>query len=240
MRQLAYALPSFPGFDSPKTYAAWPVWSGSTTAEIKWPKVVKDAVVKWYHEARNWNALKHAAGRYGGTLGSSCLRVLQCLVFDCQNWRTGQLDPSYEHIAAKTGLGRSTVAEALRRLKQLGIVFWKQRSEHHWHGGKFRLRQITNAYALLPPSQWHGFNARPDAPPPAAGTWGDHPPLPDTIEQAIDDRKHGASIEAAVKVLELDEHEPVALAGELLAHEARGGEIRRRVIWNLPESRFPD
>jgi hypothetical protein len=101
MRQLAYALPSFPGFDSPKTYAAWPVWSGSTTAEVKWPKVVKDTVISWFHQARNWNALKHAAGRYGGTLGSSCLLVLQCLVFDCQNWRTGQLDPSYERIGQK-------------------------------------------------------------------------------------------------------------------------------------------
>jgi hypothetical protein len=29
------ALPSFRGFDSPKSYATWPVWSGSTTAEIK-------------------------------------------------------------------------------------------------------------------------------------------------------------------------------------------------------------
>ena len=57
MRQLAYALPSFPGFDSPKTYAAWPVWSGSTTDEIKWPKIVKTAVIDWYHKARNWNAL---------------------------------------------------------------------------------------------------------------------------------------------------------------------------------------
>jgi Bacterial regulatory proteins, gntR family len=227
MRQLAYALPSFPGFDSPKTFAAWPVWSGSTTAEVKWPKVVKDAVIKWYHQARDWNALKHAAGRYGGTLGSSCLLVLQCLVFDCQNWRTGQLDPSYEHIAAKTGLGRSTVAEALRRLKQLGIVFWQQRSDHHWRDGKFQLRQISNAYALLPPSQWRGFTAPSDAPPPAAGTWGDHPPLPDTLEQAIDDHKHGASIEAAVKVMELDEHDPVALAAasywrSMLAAEKSG------------------
>jgi hypothetical protein len=47
MRSLAYALPPLPGFDSPKTYAAWPVWSGGTTDQIKWPKVVKKAVVEW-------------------------------------------------------------------------------------------------------------------------------------------------------------------------------------------------
>jgi hypothetical protein len=212
MRQLAYALPSFPGFDSPKTFAAWPVWSGSTTAEVKWPKVVKDAVIKWYHQARDWNALKHAAGRYGGTLGSSCLLVLQCLVFDCQNWRTGQLDPSYEHIAAKTGLGRSTVAEALRRLKQLGIVFWQQRSDHHWRDGKFELRQISNAYALLPPSQWRGFTAPSDAPPPAAGTWGDHPPLPDAISQALTEKNEGSSFGQILARLEDDPTDPHAAA----------------------------
>lgn len=46
MRSLAYDLPSF---DSPKTGAIWPVWSSGTTAEIKWPKVVKEAVIDWYH-----------------------------------------------------------------------------------------------------------------------------------------------------------------------------------------------
>jgi hypothetical protein len=212
MRQLAYPLPSFPGFDSPKTYAAWPVWSGSTTAEIKWPKVVKQAVVAWYHNARHWNALKHAAGRYGGTLGSSCLRVLECLAFDFQNYRTGRLDPSYEGIAAKTGLGRSTVAEALRRLKQLGLLHWVQRSAHELHDGKFRLRQITNAYALLPPSQWRGFDAPPDAPPPAAGTWGDHPPLPDAMTQALTENKEGGSFGQMLARLEDDPTDELAAA----------------------------
>ena len=214
MRQLAYALPQLPGFDSlrPKTYAAWPVWSGSTTAEIKWPKIVKDAVIEWYHKARSWNAAKEIAGRYGGTLGNSCLRVLECLIFDFQNYKTGQLDPSYEGIAAKTGLGRSTVAEALRRLKQLRIIHWVQRSAHHWRNGRFELRQRTNAYMLVPPTQWRTFKDTPPAPPPEPGTWGEHPPLPDVIEQAIDDRKHGASIEAAIKTLELDEHDKVAAA----------------------------
>ena len=37
MRQLAYALPPLPGFNSlrPKTYAAWPVWKDSTTSEVR-------------------------------------------------------------------------------------------------------------------------------------------------------------------------------------------------------------
>jgi hypothetical protein len=64
LQQIAYALPQLPGFDSlrPKTYAAWPVWNGSTTDEIKWPQVVKKAVIKWYHNARDWNALRRLKG----------------------------------------------------------------------------------------------------------------------------------------------------------------------------------
>jgi hypothetical protein len=212
MRSLAYALPSFPGFDSPKTYATWPVWSGSTTDETRWPKVIKKAVIDWYHKARNWNATKEVAGRYGGTLGSACMRVLECLAFDFQNYRSGRLDPSYEGIAAKTGLSRSTVAKALARLRQLGIIHGQKRSAHHWRNGRFELRQITNAYMLLPPSQWRGVELRPEPSPPDPGTWGDHPPLPDVMEQAINDRQHGASLKAALSVLEQDENDPLAAA----------------------------
>jgi hypothetical protein len=212
MRSLAHCLPPLPGFDSPKTYAAWPVWSGSTAADIKWPKIVKEAVIEWYHKARHWNAAKQAAGRYGGTLGSSCMRVLECLIFDFQNWHSGQLDPGYKAIAKKTGLGRSTVAVALARLKQLGIIHWVQRSAHHWRNGRFELKQKTNAYALLPPTQWRGVNLPLEPTPPDPGTWGDHPPLPDAITQALDDRKHGASVESTLAVLEQDDNDPVALA----------------------------
>jgi len=212
MRSLAYALPPLPGFDSPKTYAIWPVWSGGTTDEIEWPKVVKEAVVAWYHKARNWNALKQAAGRYGGTLGSACLRVLECLAFDYQNYRTGQLDPSYEGIAAKTGLSRSTIAKSLRRLKEFGIIHWQQRNAHHWQDGKFQLKQLRNAYMLLSPSYWRGIDARPEAQPPDPGTWGDHPPLPDAITQAITERKDGGTLAQTLARLEDDPTDELAAA----------------------------
>jgi hypothetical protein len=212
MRSLAYCLPSLPGIDSPKTYAAWPVWSGSTTDEIKWPKVIKKAVIEWYHKARKWNAAKDIAGRYGGTLGNSAMRVLECLIVDFQNWRTGQLDPSYEGIAAKTGLGRSTVANALARLKLYGLLHGQQRSAHHWNGnGQFELKQLRNAYMLLPPSYWHGVELRPEAPPPDPGTWGDHPPLPDQITQASDELRHGAR-KTALAMLEADPTNELAAA----------------------------
>jgi hypothetical protein len=225
MRSLAYAFPPLPGFDSPKSYAAWPVWSGSTTEQIKWPKVIKDAVIEWYHKARNWNAAKEIAGRYGGTLGSAALRVLESLAFDFQNYKTGRLDPSYEHIAAKTGLGRSTVAVALARLKQFGLIHWVKRSAHHWNEGRFELKQITNAYALLPPSQWRGVTLPPEPEPPDPGTWGDHPPLPSVIEQAITEKAEGGSFAAQLARLEDD---PNDAAAAVLARIGRHIEAREQ------------
>jgi hypothetical protein len=211
VHQLASLLPQLPGIDSPKTFAAYPVWADSTTTELRWPTVVKEAVVRWYHQARAWNAAKQAARRYGGTIGSSAMRVLECLIFDFQNYRTGRLDPSYEGIAAKTGLGRSTVAVALARLRELRIISWVRRCDRHWRDSRFELKQRTNAYILLPPSQWLGLDPQPaDAPPPDVGTWGDHPPLPDLLEQAIAERSNGGSIESALTILEQDGTNPLA------------------------------
>jgi len=211
VRQLASLLPQLPGIDSPKTYAAWPVWAGSTTAELRWPTVVKEAIIRWYHRARAWNAAKQAVRRYGGTLGSACMRVLESFIFDFQNYRTGRLDPSYEGIAAKTGLSRSTVAVALARLKSLRIIHWVRRCEHHWNNDRFELRQLTNAYVLLPPSQWLGLDPAPaEVPAPETGTWGDHPPLPDLLDQAITERRNGGSVDSALSIIEQDETDLLA------------------------------
>ena len=56
-RQLGYGLPSIPslpGFDSlipetPKTYAAWPVWRDSTTEKVKFTPLPKKQAVKLFH-----------------------------------------------------------------------------------------------------------------------------------------------------------------------------------------------
>ena len=240
MRQLASLLPHLPGIDSSKTYAAYPVWADSTTADLIWPTVVKDAVVRWYHRARAWNAAKQAARRYGGTLGNSCLRVLESLIFDFQNYRTGRLDPSYKGIAAKTGLGRSTVAVALARLRDLRIIHWVRRCERHWKDGRFELRQRTNAYVLLPPSQWLGLDPQPaEAPLPETGTWGDHPPLPDVIGQAINERKRGASVDTALTVLEQDATNPVARATARLFRSILARETAAKPL-NSSEVRISD
>ena len=66
----------------------------------------------------------------------------------------------------------------LARLRDLGILNWVRRCAEHWRDGRFVLEQETNAYAVLPESQWRGY--RPPQEPPAAPwpeAWG-APALP--------------------------------------------------------------
>jgi hypothetical protein len=241
VRPISSLLPGLAGIDSLKSSAAYPVWEGSTTLELRWPAVVKDAVVRWYHQARALNALKQAARCYGGLLGSSCLRVLESLMFDFQNYQTGQLDPSYAGLAAKTGLGRSTVALALAKLKSFRIIDWLRRCEKRWVSGCLQLRQRTNAYVLLPPSQWRGLDPQPTTEPPVPepGTWGDHPPLPDAIEQAMAERRNGGSVESALRILEEDRADPIARSTARLFRAALAREEGRNPK-NRPGVRNPD
>ena len=113
------------------------------------------------------------------------LAVLHALIFDFLNHRTGRLDPSYAAIAAKAGVCVRTVATALKRLRELGILNWVRRCAESWADGRFVLEQETNAYAVLPESQWRGY--RPPPEPPAApwpDTWGAIPPMPSALVQA--------------------------------------------------------
>jgi helix-turn-helix protein len=220
MRQLAYALPALPGFDSlrPKTYAAWPVWRDSPDAEsfrfVPLPK--KEAARRW-HKARRFDRQTHTARKHGGTIGRTALAVFYVLLFDFLDYDTGQLDPSYDTIAAKAGVCRRAVAGALQRLKALGLLHWRRRSrEDKDAGGGFRRVQETNAYAVLSPSHWRGYHEPPPPPPPEPGTWGDHPPLPDPITQAQDELRHGQR-RTALGLLDSDpgDDDQAALARQL-------------------------
>jgi len=204
MRSIAYALPALPGFTGPKTYAAWPVWRDSTTRTVKFePMPKKEAAKRWY-AARRFDRQTHQSGKHGGVIGRAGLAVLYALLFDCLDFATGCLEPSYDEIAAKAGVCRRTVATALQNLRALGLLHWQRRSREGTDElGRFRLIQEKNAYAVLPPSQWKGFYEPPPAPPPEPGTWGDHPPLADPISEAVIELRHGQR-QAALAFLESD------------------------------------
>ena len=88
-----------------------------------------------------------AKGKKSGALGPSGIQVLRCLLFQFHNAASGQCDPGYTAIQARTGLCRQAIADAIKRLEATGIICVMRRlSREGW-----RVVQATNAY-LFPAS----------------------------------------------------------------------------------------
>jgi hypothetical protein len=182
---LSHRLPPLPGLTAlARTYAPWPVWSDSTTTPIRFVAMPKKAAVRLWHRARDFDRGTHQPGHHGGALGHTGLAVLHALIFDFLNHRTGRLDPSYAALAQKAGVCVRTVASALQRLKALGILNWVRRCAERWADGRFVLEQETNAYAVLPETQWRGYRPPAEPPAPLPGTWGDPPAMLSAVAQA--------------------------------------------------------
>ena len=212
MRQSAYGLPALPGFAGPKTYAAWPVWSDSIRKEIRFQPMPKKDAVRIWHRARDFDRSMHEQGKHGGRVGHAALQVLHALIFDFLNYRTGQLDPSYAAIARKANVCERTVATALKRLRELGILNWVRRCAESWQDGRFVLEQETNAYAVLPVTQWRGYTAPQEPPAPWPDAWGATPPLPSQLDQAAEELRQGGGMRTAIGILGCDPPDSVAAA----------------------------
>ena len=114
MMQVGQCVPTLPGlpcFEGPKTYAAWPVWSDSTTKEIRFQPMPKKAATKLWHRARAFDRQSKAKGQHGGAVGHAALQVLHALIFDFLNYRSGRLDPSHAAIARAANVCERTVAQ---------------------------------------------------------------------------------------------------------------------------------
>jgi hypothetical protein len=211
MLQLAYALPQLPGFDSPETYAAWPVWRDSTTQKVKFTPLPKKQAVKLYHKARRFERQTRNPGKQDGALGRNGILVLHALIFDFLNYATGRLDPAIETIARKACISVRSAKRGLANLKLCGVLNWIRRAaETRDECGRFCLEQDTNAYGILPASQWRGFDDD-EAPPPDPSAWGAVPPLPSLIEQAAEEMRHDAR-RTALAILDTDPGDEVAAA----------------------------
>lgn len=210
-KHVSACMPFIADFRNGTSYAAWKVWAGSTTKDTRFTPMPKKAAMRIYHKVTRWNGSGKLAGCHGGAIGSHVLLVLHTLIFEFLNYGTGRLDPSYAAIQRKTRLCRQTVAKALARLKELGIINWIRRcAEDRDEAGRFILRQETNAYAILPPSQWHGFIESDRPEPPDPSTWGACPPLPFLVEQAATDAQDGDTINAIVSRLDADPGDALA------------------------------
>lgn len=210
---------TFPGFGGlgPKTYAAWPVWKDSTTKDVRYQPMSKKKAVRLYHEARRFERQTRQPGRQDGALGRNGLAVLHAMLFDCLNYASGRLDPSYEGLARLACISYRSVARGLQRLRAAGVLNWVRRCTPTLQDGRFVLEQDTNAYAVLPATQWRGYAVPAPVPPPAAGTWGDHPPLPDLLTQAMQERQAGAGIRRTIDLLSVDPRDHLAVALARLA-----------------------
>jgi hypothetical protein len=178
---ISAVLPVLPGFPISQPRAPWPVWRNSVAGPVRFAPVSRKQAARLWHAARRWDRDTRQPGRHGGIIGRTALAALYALLFDFLNHKTGRLDPSLDAIAAKAGCCRRAVVDALARLRDLGLLAWRRRCEETRDAeGRFRLRQRTNAYGLLPPSQWRGY--RDDAPPPPdPATLGTPEPIPEPI-----------------------------------------------------------
>jgi hypothetical protein len=209
----SFCLPALPGFQGPKTHATWPVWSGSTTKDIRFQPMPKKAATKLWHRARDFDRQTRRDGKHGGAVGHAALQVLHAMLFDFLNYSSGRLDPSYAAIARKANVCQRTVANAVKRLRELGMLNWLRRcAESRREDGRFVLEQETNAYAVLPCAQWRGYRPPAEPPAPQPGTWGDHPALPSVLAQATAERQEGGTLHQVIGILDSDPTDALAVA----------------------------
>lgn len=110
--------------------------------------------------ARHWDRLHRQPGQRGGALGRAALDVLGALLWVFHNARSGCCFPSYERIAEKAGVARSTVAEAIKALEFAGVLTWQNRITRLRErcadlfakdGWRWRVIRTSNAYVLIDP-----------------------------------------------------------------------------------------
>jgi hypothetical protein len=211
LRSISAVLPALPGFPNLQPRAPWPVWRGSVAGPVRFAPVSRKQAARLWHAARRWDRETRHPGRHGGIIGRTALAALYALLFDFLNHQTGRLDPSLDAIAHKAGYCRRAVVDALARLRDLGLIAWRRRCEETRDAeGRFRLRQKTNAYGLLPPSQWIGYRDN-DPPPPDPATLGAPERVPDPIEAAVAEIT-GGQRKAAMAALEADPGDRLAVA----------------------------
>ena len=184
-------------------YESRPVLRGSTKQPVQWGRMSRAVRARRFANAERFDRATKQAGKHGGVIGHTALKVYHALLFGFFNLKTGQLDPSYDAIAKRANLCRKAVWMALRRLKALGLIAWTRRCSDGQDGaGRFKLRQETNAYQMQPEESWQGFAPAPEAPrTPEPETWGAPAPVLDGLAQYSADRDMGLSQEAAAAAL---------------------------------------
>ena len=142
------------------------------------------------------------------------IRVLEALLRNFLDFKTGQLDPAITALMKVTALSKNAVVDALKRLREHGFLDWVRRSEKTTNVGEAgpQRQQATNAYhfdigrlgralgdagkavkaRFLNLREARRRRAPPPPPPPKQ-----QPPAPSLAEKPLD-----AALEAALKRIE--------------------------------------
>jgi AraC-like DNA-binding protein len=119
----------------------------------------RNAKIRIMHWAR-WLARRTEKGRAYGVITAKTLAVLEALLWAFHNAKSGLCFPSYEKIAEAAGCARSTVAEALKALEEVGVLSWVQRIKRVRercpdllgdNGWRWRVLRTSNAYNFRDP-----------------------------------------------------------------------------------------
>jgi AraC-like DNA-binding protein len=119
----------------------------------------RNAKVRIMHWARCLSR-RTEKGRAYGVVTAKALAVLEALLWAFHNAKSGLCFPSYEKIAEAAGCARSTVAEAIKALEDVGILSWVQRIKRvrePWpdllgdNGWRWRVLRTSNAYNFRDP-----------------------------------------------------------------------------------------
>jgi hypothetical protein len=201
----------------------WPVWRDSTTRAVRFQPLPKREAIKRWHKLRRFERQTKRPGHQDGAIGRNGLAILHVMLFDFLNYASGALWPSYAAIAEKANISESSVWRGLKRLRAAGVLHWVRRCREEYIDGRFTLRQESNAYAVLPSSQWRGFIEPPEPPSPSQlGPWGAHPPLPEGLDLAVAIGREGGDLSAKIEALEAPDASPLARALAGLGRALRG------------------
>jgi len=125
---------------------------GSTLDPVKYRPLTREQRARLSFLAEKFDAHTRDPGKHGGCLKRTGLQVLRILLFHFHNVHNGRCDPSLDTIAKAAGMARSTVAKALNRLEEAGIIERIRRARWIRLNGRKRCVQWSNAYLLNVPT----------------------------------------------------------------------------------------
>lgn len=153
--------------------------SGETDRLLRIARRTLDASRRLRRDARAGLRTLSAGERTIASLSAAAVRVYE-EILALARLNRGRVYPSYDHLAAATGLGRATVARALPVLEAIGFLVRQRRFKRiEGHGAGPRYAQTSNVYRTLLPTRVLAYLPR----------WMRPAPLPDDDAQRRGDAR---------------------------------------------------